>query len=260
MPQLSHVSISHAAGTQRRFDEDFKAVLLVGGRGTRLRPVLPSVPKPLASMGNQSFLELLIRQLRHQGLRHLVMCTGYLAEQIQTAFGDGNNWDVMIEYSKEPSPLGTAGAVKLARAALEASKDFLVMNGDSFVEADFREMLHLHRRRGALMSMAVCRVEDASRYGTVQVDRHSRVIGFGEKTGNRVPGLINAGVYIFNREVLKQIPEGPCSLERQVFPDMLENGIYAVEQRGMFIDIGTPEDYARARTICDRLYASAATS
>ena len=95
--------------------------------------------------------------------------------------------------------------------------------------------------------MAVCRVEDASRFGTVKVDRHNRVIGFGEKTGGRVPGLVNAGVYIFNRDVLKHIPEGPWSLERQVFPEMLENGVYAVEQRGMFIDIGTPEEYERAR-------------
>lgn len=238
------------------FEDDFKAVLLVGGMGTRLQSVLPSIPKPLASIGNQSFLELLVRQLRAQGLRRLVMCTGYLAEQIQAAFGDGRNWGVMIEYSREPSPLGTAGAVKLAQAALVSSRDFLVMNGDSFVDVDFHELLHLHRRRGGLISMAVCRVEDASRFGTVRVDGHNRVIGFGEKTGDRVPGLVNAGVYIFNREVLKHIPQGPCSLERQVFPEMLENGVYAVEQRGMFIDIGTPEDYARARTICHRLYAS----
>jgi mannose-1-phosphate guanylyltransferase len=91
------------------------------------------------------------------------------------------------------------------------------------------------------------------------VDRHNRVIGFGEKTGDHAPGLVNAGAYIFNRQVLKYIPRGPCSLERHVFPEMLENGVYAVEQRGMFIDIGTPEDYARARTICHRLYPSAVT-
>ena len=256
---MNHEFVSRPARHDCFFDNDFKAVLLVGGMGTRLRSVLPSVPKPLAAMGNQSFLELLVRQLRSQGLRRLVMCTGYLAEQIQTTFGDGLNWDVMIEYSKEPSPLGTAGAVKLAQTALENSRDFLVMNGDSFVEADFHELLRLHRTRGCLMSMAVCRVEDASRYGTVQVDRNSRVIGFGEKTGDHVSGLVNAGVYIFNRQVLEHIPEGPCSLERDVFPEILGKGVYSVEQRGMFIDIGTPEDYARARTLCDRLYASAVT-
>jgi len=234
--------------------------LLVGGMGTRLRQVLPTVPKPLASLGNQSFLELLVRQLRHQGLRRLVMCTGYLAEQIQVAFGDGRDWDVIIEYSKEPSPLGTAGAVKLAQASLATSRDFLVMNGDSFVEADFHELVRFHRRHRGLITMAVCRTEDASRFGTVQVDRHGRVIGFGEKTGNHVPGLVNAGVYIFDRQVLEHIPEGPCSLERQVFPEMLGKGVYALEQKGMFIDIGTPEDYARARAIYDRLHASAVTS
>jgi NDP-sugar pyrophosphorylase family protein len=257
---LNREFVFRAARHDCFFHDDFKAVLLVGGMGTRLRSVLPSVPKPLAAMGKQSFLELLVRQLRSQGLRRLVMCTGYLAEQIQTTLGDGRNWDVKIEYSTEPSPLGTGGAVKFAQAALEDSSDFLVMNGDSFVEADFRELLHFHRKRGCLMSMAVCRVEDASRYGTVQIDRHSRVIGFGEKTGDHVPGLVNAGVYIFNRQILEHIPEGPCSLERDVFPKILGQGVYAVEQKGMFIDIGTPEDYARARTLCDRLYASAVTS
>jgi len=260
MTDLSHESVFHAARPERLFDEDFKAVLLVGGMGTRLRSVLPSVPKPLASMGNQSFLQLLIRQLRYQGLRRLVMCTGYLAEQIQFAFGDGREWDVIIEYSKEPSPLGTAGAVKHAQASLGTSRDFLVMNGDSFVEADFHELVRFHRGHGGLISMAVCRTEDASRFGTVQVDRHGRVIGFGEKTGSHVPGLVNAGVYIFNRQVLELIPEGPCSLEKQVFPEMLGKGVYAMEQKGMFIDIGTPEDYARARAIYDRLHASAVTS
>jgi D-glycero-alpha-D-manno-heptose 1-phosphate guanylyltransferase len=256
----NHERISDAARPDRLFDEDFKAVLLVGGMGTRLRSVLQSVPKPLASMGNRSFLELLVRQLRSHGLRRLVMCTGYLPEQIQTVFGDGRNWDVMIEYSKEPSPLGTAGALKLAQASLETSRDFLVMNGDSFLEADLHELFQFHRRRGGLITMAVCRTEDASRFGTVRVDRDSRVTGFGEKTGEHVPGLVNAGIYIFNRQVLDHIPEGPCSLERQVFPQMLGKGVYALEQKGMFIDIGTPEDYARARAIYDRLYASVVTS
>src|SRR5215467_7347431 len=193
MTDLSHESVFHAARPERLFDEDFKAVLLVGGMGTRLRSVLPSVPKPLAAMGNRSFLELLIRQLGYQGVRRLVLCTGYLGEQIQATFGDGSNWDVSIEYSKEVVPLGTGGAVKLAHTFLETARDFLVMNGDSFVDVDFHELLHFHRKHGGLISMAVCRAEDASRFGTVQVDQHSRVTGFGEKTGDHAPALVNAG-------------------------------------------------------------------
>src|SRR2546425_1050724 len=107
---------------------DVTAVLLVGGTGTRLRSVVPSTPKPLASVGGQSFLELLVRQLRHQGIRRLVMCSGYLADQIENKFGDGSAWDLTIEYSREEQPSGTAGAVKLAQHHLVEASDFLVMN------------------------------------------------------------------------------------------------------------------------------------
>jgi D-glycero-alpha-D-manno-heptose 1-phosphate guanylyltransferase len=236
---------------------DMTAVLLVGGMGTRLRSVVPSAPKPLASVGGQSFLELLVRQLRYQGIRRLVMCSGYLADQIENKFGDGRAWDLTIEYSREEQPLGTAGALKLAQHHLEEVPDFLVMNGDSFLEMDFGQLLRFHRERRGLASMAVVSVQDAGRYGTVQVDASSRVIGFTEKTGAAAPGLINAGVYVFNRAIFEHIPEGPTSLEREVFPSVLDRGIYALEQRGMFIDIGTPEDYARAQALCDRLSAAA---
>jgi D-glycero-alpha-D-manno-heptose 1-phosphate guanylyltransferase len=113
---------------------DIKAVLLVGGLGTRLRSVIDSKPKVLAPIGDSSFLELLVRQLRSQGIRHLVMCTGYLADQIESRFGDGTRWNVSIEYSKEEIPLGTAGALKLARRYVESIPEILVLNGDSFLE------------------------------------------------------------------------------------------------------------------------------
>src|ERR1039457_2527014 len=109
--------------------EDMPAVLLVGGIGTRLQSVLPATPKPLAPLGDAPFLELLIRQLRSQGIRHLVMCTGHLAGQIETELSDGRKWDVVIDYSKEPQPLGTGGAVKFAERYLTQAADFLVMNG-----------------------------------------------------------------------------------------------------------------------------------
>lgn len=222
--------------------------------GTRLRSVVPSTPKPLASVGNRSFLELLVRQLRYQGICRLVMCTGYLADQIESEFSDGHDWGVAIQYSKEPHPLGTAGAVKLAERYLHDVSDFLVMNGDSFLEIDFDQLVGFHRQHGGLVSMAVQQTENTTRYGTVEVDAGGRIVGFKEKTGSDVPGLVNAGVYVFNRAVFEYIPEGPCSLERDVFPQLLHHGVYALEHHGIFIDIGTPEDYARAQQICDRLY------
>jgi NDP-sugar pyrophosphorylase family protein len=230
-----------------------KAVLLVGGLGTRLRSAVPSLPKALASVGEKPFLELLVRQLGGQGIRQLVMCTGYLAEQIEEVFGDGSSLGVTIEYSKEEVPLGTAGALKLAQHYVQHESEFLVLNGDSFVEIDCNELLGFHRKNGGLATMAVVPVQNASRYGTVQLGEGGRVLGFAEKTGENAPGMINAGVYVFGGRVLAQIPEGPVSLEREVFPRLLEQGVYAVEQPGMFIDIGTPDDYARAREMFDVL-------
>jgi NDP-sugar pyrophosphorylase family protein len=237
--------------------QDVKAVLLVGGLGTRLRSVVPSTPKVLASVGKRSFLELLVEQLRSQGIRRLVMCSGYLADQIETEFGDGRAWGVEIEYSHEEQPLGTAGAVKRAELYLQDVPAFVVMNGDSFLEVNFSDLMQCHRDHQAMATLAVLRVEDASRYGTVHVDADGRVSGFAEKTGNCVPGLVNGGVYVFDHAVLQHIPEGPASLERDVFPRLVDQGVYAREQHGMFIDIGTPADYARAQVLCDSLKAAA---
>ena len=237
--------------------QNILALLLVGGLGTRLRSVVPNAPKPLATVGDKTFLELLVRQLCSQGIHRLVMCTGYLAEQIESQFGDGGDWDVSIAYSRELQPLGTAGAVKLAEPHLKGAAEFVVMNGDSFMEVDLDQLLQFHRKRKAIVSMAVRRVENSGRYGTVCVEPGGKVTGFIEKTGSESPGIVNAGVYLFDREVLQSIPQGPCSLEKDIFPRLLSRGVYALEQEGVFIDIGTPEDYTRAQEICHRLYHAA---
>jgi len=236
---------------------DIKAILLVGGLGTRLRSVVPSTPKVLASIGQKSFLEFLVRQLRSQGIRRLVMCTGYLADQIESKFGDGRMWDVSIEYSKEEMSLGTAGAVKLAERCLRGIPEFLVLNGDSFLEIDFQSLLAFHRsHQSAIATMAVVHVENASRYGTVEMDGTGRVTAFAEKTGREASGLVNGGIYVFSRSVWQHMPDGPASLERDVFPRLLGHTVYGQKQRGMFIDIGTPTDYARAQELLRSLSES----
>ena len=237
--------------------QDVKAVLLVGGLGSRLRSVVAGAPKVLAPVGKTSFLALLVRQLRAQGIRRLVMCTGYLADQIHREFGNGEDWEVAIEYSREEQPLGTAGAIKLAERYLRDATEFVVMNGDSFLETDFVQLMDFHRAHHAIATMAVVRVEDTGRYGTVSVDTSGRVQAFVEKTGNSVPGRVNGGVYVFDRAIFECIPRHPASLERDVFPSLLDHGVYALEQHGMFIDIGTPADYARAQQLCDSLKAAA---
>ena len=227
---------------------DTKAVLLVGGLGTRLRTVVPSTPKPLAPVGDRPFLELLIRQLGSQGIRRLVMCTGYLADQIESEFGDGSDLGVAIEYSKEPQPLGTGGALKFAERFLQGVPDFLVMNGDSFLELDLHQLIAVFIEGTAAwrrwqsypwrMPAATepCTWTPATGHGVL------------EKTGSDSPGLINAGVYVFRPAILEYIPDGPVSLEKEVFPRLLDRGVYAAREQGVFIDIGTPADYAQSAT------------
>ena len=253
------LAVSSVSGRDRMMTatSQIPVALLVGGMGTRLRTVLQGTPKPLAPVGDAPFLELLILQLHSQGLDKLVMCAGYLAEQIKAEFGDGSRSGVAIRYSVESQPLGTAGAVKLARPFLQQASHFLVMNGDSFVEIDFDDLLRFHQTHGGLVSMAVQPVEDAGRYGTVQIGPSSRVTAFVEKTGVTASGLINAGVYVFDRAIFDCLPDGPASLERDVFPGVLGKGIFALPQRGLFIDIGIPEDYARAQAAFDRLASAA---
>jgi len=234
-----------------------QAILLVGGKGTRLQTVVSSKPKPLASVGDVPFLELLVMQLRSQGIRRLIMSTCHLAEQIEESFGDGRRWEAEIQYAREREPLGTAGAVKFAASLLKEGSDFLVVNGDSFIELDVPGFIRFHREHDGLVSMAVCRISDAARYGTVEFNDGKRITGFSEKMGKPQPGFINAGAYIFRRAILDRIPPGPCSLEKDVFPELVTQGMYAFEAQGIFIDIGTPEDYARAQTLYEKLRLAA---
>jgi len=155
------------------------------------------------------------------------------------------------------APARNSGCGEIRGRYLKQASDFLVMNGDSFLELDFHELIRFHREHDGLISMAVRRVPDATRYGTVQLNTQNRVLGFREKMGAPVPGIVNGGVYVFKRAILQHIPAGPASLEKDVFPWLLEHGVYALEQHGMFIDIGTPEDYARAQTLCHSLYQAA---
>jgi NDP-sugar pyrophosphorylase family protein len=211
-------------------------------------------------LGDISFLELLVLQLRSQGLRNLVMCTGFEGEQIRKEFGDGGKWNVTIAYSEEAIPLGTAGAIKLAEPFLLQAPQFLVMNGDSFLELDVQQLIRFHTHYGGLATIAVHRVPDTARYGTVQIDAQNKIMCFREKMGMSDPGLINGGVYVFQREVLKHFPDGPSSLEKDVLPVLLEQRIFALEQNGIFIDIGTPDDYARAQDLYESLSRAAVSS
>ena len=230
--------------------------LLAGGLGTRLRSVIADRPKVLAEIRSQPFLSYLLDQVAAAGCRSVVLCTGYLGEQIETAFGKSYG-PLRLIYSREQEPLGTAGALRLATPRLE-SDCVLVMNGDSFCAIDIKAYWDWHRQRQATASMALTRVARSDRFGRVKLDTDARVIEFVEKQQGSGAAWINAGIYFLSQEVLRSIPDGVnVSLEREVFPRWMGRGLYGYVSAGPFLDIGTPDDFAVAESFFAGLNGSA---
>lgn len=226
-------------------------LILTGGAGARLRCVVSDRPKPMADVAGRPFLEWLLLRLRSQGLRRVIFCTGHKAEAVRAHFGNGSDWDMDAAYSQEPSPLGTAGAVRHAVEHVRTDP-FFVLNGDSYCPADFHRMCEHHRQCRARATLWLVSMDDCRRYGSVETDDHGQVLAFKEKSETPEPGLINAGIYLLQREVAESIPVGrPVSIERDVFPGLIGDGLYGVAGEGPFLDIGTPEAYARAEDFID---------
>lgn len=231
------------------------AVILCGGKGERLRPVLSDRPKALAEVAGRPFLEWLVLALANRGLRRIVLATGFMGEAIESAMGDGRRFGVELVYSHEPEPRGTGGAVKLAAERLR-SDPVLVLNGDSYCRFQVSRMLRRHRQSRAAATLWLQGVPDPARFGTVQLGDDGRVVGFVEKAsphpdpppqeGREKTGvLISCGVYLLSRSLIDQIPaQGVVSLEREIFPRL--DAIYGVVGRGLFIDIGTPQALGKA--------------
>jgi len=221
------------------------AVILAGGLGTRLRSVVADRPKVLAEVRGKPFLAYLLDQIAAAGAREVVLCTGYLGEQVQAIFGESYG-SLHLVYSQESSQLGTAGALRLALPLLQ-SDSVLVMNGDSVCDVNLLPFFSWHFRQKADATLLVTKTPDTSRYGRVQLDADGRVLSFEEKGGNRAPGWINAGIYLLKPSLLLEIPEtGAVSLEREMFPTWIGRGFYGYRSEGRFLDIGTPESYAEA--------------
>jgi NDP-sugar pyrophosphorylase family protein len=224
------------------------AFILCGGRGTRLRPVVADRPKSMVIISGVPFLQLLIERLRSQGVADVILGTGYMAEKIENYFGRGDNLAMHIRYSREHEPLGTGGALKLAE--LHISDPALVLNGDSYVDWSLVPMLELFTAKDAVMVVALQAVADVTRYGSVALDQAGRITQFVEKGVCAGPGLINAGVYLLRKQIVSNLPAGVAiSLERDVFPRLLERRVYGLVCTGLFIDIGTPDDFRRAQTL-----------
>lgn len=221
------------------------AVILAGGMGTRLRPVIADRPKVMADVNGRPFITYLLDQLLVDGIGEAVLCTGYLAEMVSNTLGD-NYHGIRLEYSQEDVPLGTGGALRLAMTRARGEL-LLAMNGDSYCAMDIQELIAVHRNRQAVCSITVTEVPDVARYGSVAMTSDGAVTSFLEKGVTSGAGHINAGIYLFRPEVLEAIPFNcQVSLEREVFPGLIGAGLYGYSARGPFIDIGIPEDYRRA--------------
>jgi NDP-sugar pyrophosphorylase family protein len=227
-----------------------KTLILAGGLGTRLQPIVADRPKPMAQVGGKPFLEYLIERLRAQGLGDFVFCVGHRAQRIWDYFGDGTAWNVSVDYAVETDLLGTAGAIKNAGAFVDDT--FLVLNGDTYLDVGLQAMVDFHHRQRSaepptLGTLAAVPVDDAAASGVLELDEQGRILGFQEKT-QAGPGWINGGIYVLEPELLDMIPQGRAvSLEKETFPLILERGyrLLSYPAGGFFVDIGTPEGYRR---------------
>lgn len=222
--------------------------ILAGGLGTRLSTVSPACPKTIAMVAGKPFLVHLLEWLRKQDVHDVVLCVGYRWQDIRGILGNGLSLDMRLTYSIENVPLGTAGAIKKAQPFLDGT--FLVLNGDTYVDADLNALSDFHHQKGALATLALVHADDKSRYGTVYLDKEGRIKVFYEKQWGGAGGWISAGLYVFEPMIFSYIPDGrPVSLELEVFPRLVaeQNLIYGFPIRSYFVDIGTPEAYLRCQ-------------
>jgi mannose-1-phosphate guanylyltransferase len=229
------------------------AIILAGGFGTRLNSLVADRPKPMAEVAGRPFLEYLLLQLRRYGCHDVLLCIGHLGQAVRDYFDSGERWQMAIDYSAEPDARGTAGALKLAEPRLHG-ETFLVLNGDSLFDISFAPLIEAHSATGALVTLALAQLDDAARYGSVTLDEAGRVTAFVEKGTGQGPALINAGVYVVDRGLLDLIvPNRPASLEREIFPALVNRGLYGLPLDGSFVDIGIPADLLALRDSPRRL-------
>jgi D-glycero-alpha-D-manno-heptose 1-phosphate guanylyltransferase len=222
-----------------------QAIVLAGGFGTRLRSAIADVPKPMAPIGDKPFLAYLLDYLKGQGVTQVVLSVHYLREQIQDYF-QSDYRGIAISYAVEEQPLGTGGAIVHSMQALDKTRPTFVLNGDTFLKLNYQAMYQQHQTHSPLITMALRKVADCSRYGIVQVEKNT-VKEFKDQ-GDDKPGLINAGVYLINPALFDLLPlPAAFSFERDfLFPKVSKIHPEAFAIDDYFIDIGIPEDYSRA--------------
>jgi mannose-1-phosphate guanylyltransferase len=241
---MSNAEDGHAAAVDpRRVD----AVVLVGGKGTRLRPLTLSAPKPMLPTAGVPFLTHLLSRIAAAGIEHVVLGTSYRAETFEEEFGDGSKLGLQIDYVVEKDPLGTGGGIANVASRLR-NDTVMVFNGDVLSGADLGAMLASHVERDADLTLHLVRVSDPRAFGSVPTDSDGNVLAFLEKTEDPPTDQINAGTYIFKRSIIDKIPRGrEVSVEREVFPALLSDGdkVCGYVDMSYWRDMGTPEDFVR---------------
>lgn len=220
------------------------AIILAGGKGTRLRSVVSDIPKPLAPVNGKPFLDILLSQLDGSDcINKVVLATGYKSEIVIGKYKDCKDYKFEILFSLERELLGTGGAIKKA-IQLTESEDILVLNGDSYAEVNIRDVIKEHRDINTLMTIVLKEVDNVGRFGSVKLDGEKRITHFEEKKDIVNPGLINAGIYLIKRKLFDDVQEDKViSLEKDILPGLIHKGIYGYIAKGKFIDIGIPETY-----------------
>ena len=244
---VSHCKIVSNLGARVRESKSYpKAVILVGGEGTRLQPLTNSMPKSMVPVLNRPFLEHTIAYLKKYGVTNIILALSYLPEVIQNYFGNGSKLGTQLIYAVEGSPLGTAGAVKNTEQYLDNT--FIVLNGDIFTSLDIADMFAFHRQKRAKATIALTRVDNPCVFGVVETDNDGKVQRFIEKPSpdQVTTNWINAGIYILEPEVLDHVPAGSHYMfEKGLFPLLLEldEPVYGYHFSGYWLDMGTPEKY-----------------
>jgi mannose-1-phosphate guanylyltransferase len=221
-----------------------QALILAGGEGTRLRPLTTTVPKPVVPLVDRPFIAFMLDWLRSHGVDDIVMSCGHLASGVRNVLGDGSAFGMRLRYVEEPRPLGTGGAVKFAEELLD--ERFLMLNGDVLTDFDLTGQLDQHERSGAIATIALTPVDDPTNYGLVRMNEDGEVTEFVEKPApDQIDTRnISAGVYVLERGVLGLLePDQPASIERDVFPQLVGDGLHGYVADGYWLDIGTPRRY-----------------
>lgn len=223
---------------------EIDVVILCGGLGTRLRSVVSDRPKVLANIREKTFLDILIDDITKQGFQNIILCVGYLRNQIKNHFKYDKDYN--ITFSEEDEPLGTGGALKKAKLLIK-SNPFIVMNGDSFCNINFREFVEYHTTKKGILSMVLATSKTAQDFGSVTVDYSKRITSFKEKVAGREDCLINAGIYSMQKDIFFYMPnDAHFSLEYDLFPELIDHRCYGFIIKSELIDIGTPERYEKA--------------